>query len=121
MILAKPEMVRCVRESETKAPNSTMELRWDDCEPAVAENVWYLPDGVIIRGSAPKRFGVSVRRTGRNVYGLRVRWDALDLEWESLNSRQILASSLGIILHALGIEIANLLDQPIDHRHDVAA
>lgn len=121
MNLPKPEIVRCFFDGGTESPLSAMELRWDDDAPAVVENVWHLPDGVVVKGSAPKRFGVTIRRTSRNGYAVRVLWNNLSLAWRDLTARQVLASSLCSILRSLDTEVADLLDQPIEEPCMLAA
>ncbi len=121
MNLPKPEIVRCFFDGGTESPLSAMELRWDDDAPAIVENVWHLPDGIVVKGSAPKRFGITVRRTGPNAYHVRVLWNRLSLAWNGLTARQVLASSLCIILRSLDTEVADLLDQPIEEPCALAA
>ena len=121
MNLSKPEIVRCFFDGGAESPLSAMELRWDDDTPAVVENVWHLPEGVVVKGSAPKRFGISVHRTERNAYHVRVLWNRLSLSWHELTARQILASSLCILLRSLDTEVADLLNQPIEDSCSLAA
>ena len=121
MNLPKPEIVRCYFDKGTDSSVSAMELRWDDDTPTVVENVWHLPDGVVVKGAAPKRFGVTVRRTGRDAYNVRVLWNNLSLVWDDLTARHILASSLCIVLRSLNTDVADLLEQPIEKPCSMAA
>lgn len=111
--MPRPDVVRCFTEETFEPHLPAMELRWDPDAPGVAERVWYLPENVCLKGPAPRHFGVCLTRHGPNAYRLRVLWNGLCLSWERLSRTQIMASSLSVILEALGTDIWYLLSQPI--------
>ena len=94
-------------------PLSAMELCWDPDGPGVIERSWFLPDGVVIKGAAPARFGVTIHRLAKDSYRVRVLWNRLCLCWEGLTRVQIMTSSLAIVLSALGTDLWYLLNQPV--------
>ena len=112
MELPKPETVRCFFDRSFEPPLSAMELRWDADAPGVAERTWHLPDGVVLKGPAPRRFGVTIHRLSKNSYQVRVLWNRLCLSWDDLTRLQIMTSSLAIVLSALGTDLWYLLEQP---------
>ena len=111
MNLPKPDVKRCFFEQHFDPPLAAMELRRDQ---ETAERVWQLPDSVMIKGPAPVRFGVTIRRIGENAYDVRVLWNRLCLSWESLTRRQIMTSSLAPVLGSLGTDVWYLLEQPVE-------
>ena len=112
MDLGKPEVERCSFDTEFGMP--AMDLRWTSDTPGIADRNWYLPDSVSLKGPAPRRFGVTVHRHGKNSYAVRVLWNRLCLSWNGLTSSQIMASSLALILAALGTDLWALLNQPVE-------
>jgi hypothetical protein len=110
--LPKPEVVRCFFDESVQPHLPAMVLRWDADTPGLNEQVWHLPDSVVLRGAAPTRFGITIQRLGPNAFRARVLWNHLTLVWERLSRSQVLASSLAPILGALGTDIWYLLDQP---------
>jgi hypothetical protein len=121
MELAKPEVERCFFESSAQPPLPAMDLRWDPDGPGVAERVWHLPDNVLLKCPAPQCFGITIHRHGSNSYQVRVLWNHLSLRWNNLTRVQIMASSLAIILSALGTDLWHLLNQPIEEDRLVQA
>lgn len=113
MNLPKPTVDRCFFEHSFEPPLSAMELCWDPDAPGVMERAWHLPEGVVIKGAAPGRFGVTIHRLGKDSYQVRVLWNRLCLSWEGLTRVQIMTSSLAIILSALGTDLWYLLNQPV--------
>ena len=115
MELPKPEVVRCffVETHEPHLP--AMELCWNPDAPGVAERTWYLPDSVSLKGPAPRRFGITINRHGKDAYRVRVLWNRLCMSWDDLTRVQILSSSIAVILNALGTDLWYLLNQPIEH------
>jgi hypothetical protein len=111
--LPKPEIVSCFFDESVEPHLSAMMLKWDAAAPEVSEAVWHMPDGVILKGSAPQRFGVTIQRQGPNTFRVRVLWNHLSLIWDRLTRRQIVASSLAPLLDALGTDLWYLLEQPI--------
>jgi hypothetical protein len=114
MDLSKPKVERCFFERSFATPVAAMELRWDAEAPGVAERTWYLPESVLVKGPAPRRFGVTIHRCGEDAYQVRVVWDRLCLSWEHLTRAQIMASSLALVLQAIGTDVWYLLSQPVE-------
>src|SRR5262245_4624858 len=104
MDLPTPKIKRCADEA--------MDLQWDADEPGVMERAWHLPDGVVLHGPAPARFGVKIQRGHSDLYRVRVVWNRLTLDWDGLTRVQIMASSLKPLLAALGTDLWELLEQP---------
>lgn len=111
--LPKPEIVTCFFDESVAPHLPAMVLRWDPTAPELNEGVWNLPEGVVLRGAAPERFGVTVERHGPNAFRVRVLWNQLSLIWDRLSRRQIMASALTPLLEALGTDLWYLLEQPI--------
>jgi hypothetical protein len=114
MELPKPEIDRCFFERSLEPPLPAMDLSWDPDVPGVAERFWYMPGGVLLKGPAPHRFGITIHRQGIDSYRVRVLWNSLCLCWDELTRLQIMASSLAIILDALGTDLWYLLNQPVE-------
>jgi hypothetical protein len=114
MDLPKPDVVRCFFEQTFEPPLPAMELRWDPDSAGAFDRVWHLPENVTIKGPAPQRFGVTIHRLGDNSYKVRVLWNRLCLNWDELTRRQIMTSSLALILGSLGTDVWYLLDQPVE-------
>jgi hypothetical protein len=107
--LPAPHVVACYFDIGFVPPLAAMQLTW----PAVPEQPWLLPSGEALAGRPPSRFGLDVRRQAEDAYAVTLVWDSTYRQWFSLRRRELLASSLGIILAALGTPIEYLLDQPI--------
>jgi hypothetical protein len=114
MDLPKPDVVRCFFEQTIDPPLPGMELRWDADAVGAFERVWHLPDNVTIKSPAPQRFGVTIHRLGENSYRVRVLWNRLCLSWDALTRRQIMTSSLTLVLGSLGTDVWYLLEQPVE-------
>ncbi len=114
MYLPKPEVARCFFERSFEPPLPAMELRWDLDAAGLAERTWHLPDGVVLKGATPERFGVTIHRLGENAYCVRLLWNRLCLSWESLTRAQVMASALANLLTALGTDLWYLLNQPVE-------
>jgi hypothetical protein len=112
MNLPKPKIQRCSVDPDANAPIPCMELQWDIDAPGVMERAWHLPDGVVLQGPAPKRFGIAIHRLGKDSYRVRVVWNHLSFNWDSLSRVRIMASSLKPLLAALGTDLWQLLEQP---------
>jgi hypothetical protein len=121
MDLPKPEVERCFFERSFASPVAAMELRWDAEGGGTAEQAWYLPESVIVRGSAPYRFGITVHRRAEDSYQVRIVWNRLCLSWDQLSRAQIMASSLAVVLQALGTDLWYLLNQPIEKTNALQA
>jgi hypothetical protein len=114
MNLPKPQILRCFSERTFDPPLPAMELRWHLDHASAVERTWHLPDGVVVKGATPSRFGVTIHRDAENSYQVRVLWNRLSLTWQGLTRNQVMASSLAPLLHALGTDLWYLLNQPID-------
>jgi hypothetical protein len=114
MDLPKPDVVRCFFEHTFDPPLPAMELSWDPDSAGAYERVWHLPENVMLKGSAPERFGVTIHRNADNSYKVRVLWNRLCLNWDELTRRQIMTSSLTLVLGSLGTDVWYLLDQPVE-------
>jgi hypothetical protein len=111
--LPTPEVVRCYFEDGFEPALPAMALRWDP-DTERAEQLWDLPEDVTIAGPPPRRFGVTIQRRGADTYAVRLLWNQTCLRWHALTRAQLLATSLGPLLEALGTDLWYLLDQPID-------
>lgn len=117
--LPRPEVIRCFFDRNAAPHLPAMELRWDVDAPSVADGIWRLPGNVVVTGPAPDRFGVTVRRKGVDSFAVRVLWNELSLQWESLTRTQVMTGSLAPLLRALGTDLWYLLEQPVDDEsHD---
>ena len=111
LTLSKPTVLECYLDDSTP-PLPAMRLRWDS--HATAEGRWYLPGHLTLTGAAPERFGLTIARRDTDVYAVRVLWNEMCLSWAGLSRVQLLTSALAPILRALGQDIWQLLNQPID-------
>ena len=114
MELPRPDVVRCFAVRSFDPPLPAMELSWDADDGGVSEHAWYLPDCVIVKGPPPARFGITIHRTGKDAYRVRVLWNRLSLAWDDLTRVQIMTTSLAHILKALGTDLWYLLNQPVE-------
>jgi hypothetical protein len=112
--LTQPEVIRCYFENTVEPHIPAMCLRWDPNTPGVADCTWHLPDGVSVKGPAPEKFGITVRRRGANAYRVRVLWNQLSLDWNQLTRVQIMSSALAPLLRSLGTDLWYLLEQPVE-------
>lgn len=112
--LPKPEVMRCFHDGGAAPHLSAMELRWNADAPGAVERVWHLPQGVTVHGSAPSRFGISIQRFGDDAYKVQLLWNRIYFAWSPLTRVQIMASSLSIVLQALGTDMWHLLHQPLE-------
>jgi len=117
----EPEVLRCYFETSVLPHLPAMHLRWPPDAPGVAERSWHLPDGVIVKGPAPRHFGVTINRHGPNTYQVRVLWNQLYLSWQNLTRLQIMTSALAPLLRALGTDVWNLLEQPAQIEQKLAS
>jgi hypothetical protein len=111
MALSLPavEVVRCYFDDTFDPVLPAMTLRWGTAH----ERRWELPEEVSLFGPPPRQFGVSIRRTGSDGYFVRLLWDQTCLSWKLLSRVQLLTSALSPILAALGTDLRELLDQPV--------
>jgi hypothetical protein len=109
--LPTPEVVRRYCDDAFEPPLPTLSLNWRD---GAAERLWQLPEDVSLLGPPPRRFGVSVRRLAADAYAVRLLWDRTSLAWKALSRLQLLGSALAPLLNAVGADLRQLLDQPIE-------
>ncbi len=109
--LPVPHVATCYFDIGFVPPLAAMELRWP--EPPAEPRHWTLPSGEVLAGPLPARFGVRVRRQADDAYAVTLVWDSAYRQWYSLRRRELLASSLGPVLAALGTPLEHLLDQPV--------
>jgi hypothetical protein len=112
--LPAPEVLRCYFDEAFEPHLPAMCLRWGESQ-ARSGQFWHLPEGVILTGPAPRRFGVSIQRLADDSYAVRLLWDRTCLIWLALTRRQLADSALEPLLAALGTDLWYLLDQPIDN------
>lgn len=108
-----PEVVGCFFERAFDPPLWGLELRWPR-ETLAADRSWHLPDGMLLHGPVPTRFGITVHRLHADRYQVRLMWDGRCLQWNGLTRQALLSSSLSPLLAALGTDLAYLLDQPAE-------
>jgi hypothetical protein len=111
--LSQPEIVRCYIDEVFDARVPAMCLRWESEARESPEQTWELPQGIRVVGPAPVRFGVSIRRHGKDGYAVRLLWDYTCMYWPTLTRRALMVSSLASLLEAMGTDLWYLLDQPI--------
>jgi hypothetical protein len=114
--LPAPHVVACYFDIGFVPPLAAMELRW----PELPSNPpgWVLPSGEVLKGPLPSRFGLHVRRQADDAYAVTLVWGPTYRQWFSLRRRELLASSLGLVLAALGTPLEYLLDQPVGRPPD---
>ena len=88
-----------------------MQLRWRG--DGASERVWHLPKGVTIVSAAPTRFGMAIERVGDDAFTLRLTWNEVHFSWSRLRRADVMTSSLSLVLHALGTDLWDLLQQPV--------
>jgi hypothetical protein len=111
--LPRPESVRRFTATECQPLLPAMRLRWDTQALGFTERVWELPENIGITGPAPERFGISIERHGDDSYAVRLLWDRTYLSWPDLKRVQLLGSALAPLLAAVGIELWQLLAEPV--------
>lgn len=111
MKLPAPQVVACYFDVGFVPPVAAMQLLWPSNPPDLSE--WILPLGEKVNGPLPGRFALRVRRQAEDAYAVTLVWDSTYRQWYSLRRRELLDSSLGVILNALGTPLEYVLDQPI--------
>jgi hypothetical protein len=108
--LPAPRIVACYFDIGFVPPLAAMQLAWPADQ---GDQRWTLPSGETFSSPPPARFGLHVRRQADDAYAVTLLWDSTYRQWFSLRRREMLASSLGVVLAALGTPIEYLLDQPV--------
>lgn len=112
--LPAPTVVGCYFDIGFIPPLAAMRLRW---EGGPGENRdWDFPLGERIHEPLPDRFGLLVRRQAEDSYAVTLLWGATYRQWFSLRRREVEATSLGLLLDALGTSLKYLLDQPVGEK-----
>lgn len=110
--LPAPQVVRRFVATRSGSRLPALELRWDRGAATAGDRTWFLPGEVRLVGPPPDRFGLTLHRHGADSYRLQVLWDRVFLAWDDLSRTQVVASSLPVVLGALGTDLGCLLDQP---------
>ncbi len=111
--LPEPQIVSCYFDDRVTPHLAAMRLRWPE---GPAEGPWLLPTGEEVIGPPPERFGVLVRRHASDEYAVSLVWGPVAVQEARLGRWRLLNSALTAVLAALGTNLADLLDQPIDAR-----
>ena len=90
-----------------------MSLDWHWSGNGLGQRVWRLPNAIAVTGPAPERFGICIFRAASDSYLVRMVWNDMQFGWPRLTRRELLESSLTILLKALGTSLEYLLDQPV--------
>jgi hypothetical protein len=111
--LPKPTILENYVEREFQPPMPAWRLRWETSQ-GTTERRWYLPRHLTLTGPAPERFGLTITRNDSDSYAASVIWDDMKLNWNDLSRVQILTCAFTPLLRALGQDIWQLLNRPID-------
>ena len=112
-LLPKPTILACYLEREYQPPMPALRLQWEATQ-GTTERRWYLPCHLTLTGAAPERFGLTVIRRDIDSYGVRLLWNEMNLNWTGLSRVQLLTSALTPLLRALGQDLWQLLNQPVN-------
>lgn len=110
--LPTAEIVRKYMDDHFDSHSPVLVLRWP-ADEGQAERLWELPEGLCLAGSAPKRLGYVIRRTEADLYHVRIVWDRSVLSWAAVSRMDLLASCLGSLLAAIGVDLWSVLEQPM--------
>jgi hypothetical protein len=113
--LPPPGVTGCCFDEVLLPRVAAMILDWHEPPDSKQQRIWYLPAGFIYLGPAPSRFGIQIYREESDAYAVRLVWNDMQFGWKKLSRRQLLESSLGLLLGALGTCLEYLLDQPVCH------
>ncbi|MFQ3592656.1 MAG: hypothetical protein SNJ82_05615 [Gemmataceae bacterium] len=114
--LPTAEIVRKYLDDHFDSHSPVMVLRWP-ADEELAERLWDLPDGLCLAGSAPRRLGYVIRRTHDDLYSVRLVWNRTVLSWNAVSRMDLLASCLGSLLAAIGVDLWSVLEQPLPSKH----
>jgi hypothetical protein len=110
--LPTAEIVRKYMDDHFDSHSPVLVLRWP-ADEGQAERLWELPEGLCLAGSAPKRLGYMIRRIEADLYHVRIVWDRSVLSWAAVSRMDLLASCLGSLLAAIGVDLWSVLEQPM--------
>lgn len=111
--LPVPEIARCYFDEGFQPHLPAMELAWPGLK-AVACRLWLMPDGSVVPGGPPGRFGIDIHRFAADRYTVRLLWNQTRFCWGSLTRRQLECSCLSLLLRSMGTEFHYLLEQPVE-------
>ena len=111
--LAEPAVVRSYGDDSFTPSLPVLVLRWDAEELGEPDRVWKLPEAAQMVGPPPVRFGIRVEHWGHNSYSADLLWNSTCFSWPCVTRRQLLESDLESLLQAVGMDLLQLLDQPI--------
>jgi hypothetical protein len=118
----EPEVISCYFDASFTPRLAAMCLRWpQDDEATTQACLWRLPEKVRLIDTLPERFGVRIQRVGDDVYDVALVWNRISLCWSAVPRRDLLNTSLGAVLAALGTDLDHLLAQPVDGAIPAAA
>src|SRR5688572_20194857 len=89
MTLPSPQVTGCYFDVGFVPPLAAMQLAW----PSAASQTWTLPNGELLQGPPPVRFGLLIRRQAEDAYAVTLLWDTTYRQWFSLRRRELLGSS----------------------------
>jgi hypothetical protein len=111
-LLAEPRITGCSFAGVFFPRLAALHLEWRQLRQGQEDCTWILPRGLRIAGQAPVLFGIRICRTADDDYQVRMVWNEMQFGWSGLSRREILESSLSMVLAALGTNLEYLLDQP---------
>src|ERR1051325_2615805 len=65
------ELEQCVFDQGLQAPVRALQLQWEADGDANAERAWHMPDGVMLKGPAPRRFGITIIPVAERIHAAR--------------------------------------------------
>jgi hypothetical protein len=110
------QVLGCSFVEEVQPAMPVLLLRWQEDHRSPARMSWRLPGGIRWTGPWPRRFGVTILRSGPDSYQVRLIWDELYWLWSELPATELRRSAIAQVLAALGTEMQVVLAQPIS-RH----
>jgi hypothetical protein len=108
----EPEVVSCYFDDAFVPHLAAMHLRWPD-EGGNDTVLWHFPGNVRVISPLPDRLGLRIHRTGTDAYEIYLRWNSMSLHWQDTPRSQLVRSSIGPVLAALGTDLEHLLEQPL--------
>lgn len=110
------QVLGCSFVEEVQPAMPVLLLRWPEDHPSPARLSWRLPGGIRWTGPYPRRFGVTILRTGHDSYQVRLIWDELYWLWSDLPATELRRSAIAQVLAALGTEMHLVLAQPVSRQ-----
>ncbi len=113
-LVSQPRIVGFLFDDRFPPPIPTMSLDWSTDAVLATRSQWQMPGNVTLASSAPRRFGIQVCRRESDQYSIYLVWDDTKLAWDKLTARELMECCLGCVLEAMGTDLQELLDQPIE-------